>query len=118
MKIPTIGQLGKSKIPVKFARAERRKLWYSATYVEDDGAERQFEFPIDVSWTDDGVFLPEHKPVQLMRWMREHLEFIQRSLSAAMGGGPPPYDPPDYSQSRPAGTASRGIARPYPPGVK
>lgn len=52
-----------------FVRYQDGALWYRT----DDG----FEFPISNEEAKGAVFLPEHKAIHLMRWIRKHLELME-----------------------------------------
>jgi len=54
---------------VHFVCYKQKELWYAT----EDG----FEFPVPISDTGDGEFLPEDKAMFFMRWIRKHLEEIE-----------------------------------------
>lgn len=56
---------------VTFVRFQRGELWYKC----EDG----FEFPVPVNDTGDGEFKSEDKSTFFMRWIRKHMEYIERS---------------------------------------
>ncbi len=62
----------------KFAYCMDGALWY-----EVDG----FRFPVPFSETVGACFMPEHKAINLMRWIRKQLEenASQQDSSAANG---------------------------------
>lgn len=72
MNIPTIKEcVIDSK--VIFLRYQQGELWYKC----DNG----FEFPVPISDTGSGAFLPEDKAVYFMRWIRNHLVMLQNALA-------------------------------------
>lgn len=55
---------------VQFMFYRAKELWYRT----DDG----FEFPVPIEDTGDGVFLNEDKAMMFMRYIRKHLENIEK----------------------------------------
>jgi len=56
------------KVHFKFYR--QKELWYAT----EDG----FEFPVPIDDIGDGVFLNEDKAMLFMRYIRKHLEMIDK----------------------------------------
>jgi len=56
---------------VEFVRYQSGELWYRC-------ANHDFEFPVPVSDTGEGVFLPEDKGVFFTRWIRPQLAIIEQ----------------------------------------
>ena len=57
----------------KFAYCTDGALWY-----EVDG----FRFPVPFTETTGACFMPEHKAINLMRWIRKQLEEIETQKGA------------------------------------
>ena len=55
-----------------FVRFADDTLWYRCT--------NGFEFPVSVEEAKGGIFLPEDKASFFMRWIRKHLDFLNRAL--------------------------------------
>jgi hypothetical protein len=55
---------------VKFLLYRQGELWYTT--------ECGFEFPVPIADTGDGTFLNEDKAILFMRYIRKHLESIER----------------------------------------
>jgi hypothetical protein len=62
-------------------------LWYKIVYLSPDAGHAMsitesdilsFEFPVPVKDTGSGIFPNKIKAISLMRWVRQHLEKIQR----------------------------------------
>jgi len=51
-------------------------LWYRITGANAE--QFQFEFPVPVSDTGTGVFPSRIKAITLMRWVRKHLDKVQK----------------------------------------
>jgi len=60
---------------VKFLHYQDKELWY----VTECG----FEFPVPISDTGSGIFLSEDKAIVFMRWIRKHIELIEKSKHQA-----------------------------------
>jgi hypothetical protein len=75
MNIPNIKDLVQPGKRVTFVRYHKNDLWYRC----DDG----FEFPVNVSDTNDAEFLAEDKAITYMRWIRKHIDNIKEGLSEA-----------------------------------
>lgn len=67
---------------VRFLHYQDKELWY----VTECG----FEFPVPIGDTGTGIFLPEDKAIVFMRWIRKHIEFIEKSQAQADGLEAPP----------------------------
>jgi len=52
-------------------------LWYKITYEGTEGMSN-FEFPVPVGDTGTGIFNSEVKAITLMRWVRKHLDKIDK----------------------------------------
>lgn len=54
-------------------------LWYRIyAEKEKETGSSMFEFPIPIADTGTGIFPAQVKAITLMRWIRKHLEKIQR----------------------------------------
>jgi hypothetical protein len=57
-------------------------LWYriagSSELADGETGEFTFEFPVPVQDTGTGIFSASTKSITLMRWVRRHLEKIQK----------------------------------------
>ncbi|MCK9567400.1 hypothetical protein M0R72_00455 [Candidatus Pacearchaeota archaeon] len=62
---------------VRFVHYQDKELWYAT--------ECGFEFPIPISDCGSGIFLPEDKAIAFMRWIRKHLDLIEKSKSYVDG---------------------------------
>ena len=56
---------------VRFVHYQDKELWYIT--------ECGFEFPVHISDCVSGIFLPEDKAIAFMRWIRKHLDLIEKS---------------------------------------
>lgn len=56
---------------VRFLFYRAKELWYTT----EDG----FEFPVPIDDCGDAVFLNEDKAILFMRYIRKHLEMINRA---------------------------------------
>ena len=56
---------------VRFIHYQDQELWYTT--------ECGFEFPVPISDCGSGIFLPEDKAIAFMRWIRKHLDLIEKS---------------------------------------
>jgi hypothetical protein len=74
MAFPSIVELAKRTAVLE--RYNGGKLWYMIEC--DDGSLFQhFRFPIPVEDSGEGDFLPEMKGINLMRWIRKHIEHLK-----------------------------------------
>ncbi len=55
---------------VTFTNYRKGNLWY----ITDDG----FEFPVPIEDIGDGIFHAEEKAILLMRYIRKHLEVVNK----------------------------------------
>jgi len=69
MNIPNVKDLVMGDQKVYFSRYVEDHLWYR----NEAGT---FEFPVPISDTGSGVFLPEDKATYFMRWIRAHIQFL------------------------------------------
>lgn len=55
-------------------------LWYRIVYAEKSPSDETtgFDFPVPVRDTGTGIFPAQCKAITLMRWIRKHLEKVQR----------------------------------------
>ena len=54
-------------------------LWYRICDTTDNsGNKHLFEFPVPIGDTGTGIFPAQIKAITLMRWIRKHLERIQK----------------------------------------
>lgn len=60
----------------KFTHYKQGEMWY----VTEDG----FEFPVPINDTGDGVFHRQEKAMLLMRYIRKHLENIEKGKQEVM----------------------------------
>lgn len=81
MKLPSIVELAKET--AVFIRYQDRQLFYSIPYEWTHSPEGSFckklEVPIPVEDAGEGEFLPLMKGIQLIRWIRKHLDFLRES---------------------------------------
>lgn len=56
---------------VKFMHYRQKELWY----VTETG----FEFPVPIEDCGDGVFLAEDKAMLFMRYIRKHIEMLNKA---------------------------------------
>lgn len=78
MRVPNIKELIKGRCVLQ--RYEDGLLWYQISYSNADGDAALFNFPIPVN--DDaagGSFEVIEKPVTLMRWIREQIEYLNEA---------------------------------------
>lgn len=74
MNIPTTKDCVLDGARVTFVRYQSGQLWYRC----DNG----FEFPVPVSDTGDGAFMPEDKASMYMRWIRQHIAMLQVAIAS------------------------------------
>lgn len=72
MQLPTIGELVKGGKTAKLMYVTNGTPWYQI----DD-----FLFPIDE--VQGACFQRNEKAITLMRWVRKHLDFLQKSMDDA-----------------------------------
>jgi hypothetical protein len=63
---------------VTFTRFKEGELWYQT--------ECGFDFPVPVSDTGNGTFLPVDKAMLFMRYIRKHLAVLEEAKSEAFFG--------------------------------
>lgn len=91
------GIMDVAKRDCQFVRYQDHKLWYRvhwSTPIANDprfpGATVQemnvFDFPIPVGDAGEGVFEPEMKAINLMRWIRKHITFLSEAKEANVDG--------------------------------
>ena len=51
-------------------------LWYQI--VGSDGQKQIFEFPVPIADTGTGIFPSQTKAITLMRWIRKHLDKVEK----------------------------------------
>lgn len=94
LRVPRINEVMKHN--AEFVRYEDFKLWYvirystlqpdeeRTLYTDRDDAtiweDWQFEFPIPIGDARGGAFLPEMKVLNLMRWFRQYIEFLNGAI--------------------------------------
>jgi hypothetical protein len=61
---------------VQFVRYKEGELWY----VTECG----FEFPVPVSDTGEATFLAQDKAMLFMRYIRKHLEMLEKARAAEL----------------------------------
>ena len=69
----TITDMVKPGKKVHFTYYRQGELWYKT--------EGGFEFPVPMNDTGDGIFLAEDKAIYFMRYIRMHLESIEKGRS-------------------------------------
>ncbi len=60
-----------------FMRLAERQLWYAVLF--QDG--RVLEFPVPIADTDGATFREEDHPKFFMRWIRKHIELLEKRVS-------------------------------------
>ena len=82
-----IKEMVKDRRKVRFSFYRDRELWYAT----EDG----FEFPVPVDEVGNATFLHEDKAILFMRYIRKHIEFLDRArqehaaaVAQAENGGP------------------------------
>ena len=60
---------------VRFLYYKNKELWYSVLG-------KDFDFPVPISDTQEGVFLAEDKGMTFMRYIRKHIDFLESSKEA------------------------------------
>jgi hypothetical protein len=60
---------------VKFQLYTQGELWYTT----DDG----FDFPVSISDTGNGTFLAEDKAILFMKYIRKHMEMLEKAKQEA-----------------------------------
>lgn len=93
MKIPTIAQI--MKRPCEFVRYQDNTLWYRVSWWNElrsgetytAGVFENFDFPVPLDSHAAGVFEAEMKAVNLMRWIRKHIEFLTEARAVENDGG-------------------------------
>ncbi len=73
----TLKEMVKDNQKVRFRYYRENELWYAT--------ECGFEFPVPVDDTGTGVFLAEDRAIRFMRWIRRHMELIEKSRQQADG---------------------------------
>ena len=67
---------------VRFVFYRKGELWYEVIrdVPSPDGLTRSvlMSFPVPISDTGDGTFLPEDKAITYMRWIRKQLEELKK----------------------------------------
>lgn len=71
MKVPTVVELVKDN-SAHFVEFRDDCLWYAIG---------SFAFPIPISDASGGTFRAAEKSLLLMRWIRKHVEFLNRALA-------------------------------------
>jgi hypothetical protein len=75
MRLPNLGDLVKDNQRVRIAWYRDGEIWYRH--------ESGFEFPIKGDDLKGAVFKAEDKAILFMRWIRKHLEYLQKSMEEA-----------------------------------
>jgi hypothetical protein len=76
MKLPKLTDVVGADKTVKFVFYRDKELWYRG--------EGNFEFPVSLEDAGTATFKAEDKSVYFMRWIRKHLEYLQKSLESEM----------------------------------
>jgi hypothetical protein len=89
VNIPEINQVMKETC--EFVRYSDHTLWYAIHYFVPAGTEvsngyavvgEVFEFPVPVDDAGAGNFERDMKAINLMRWIRKHIEFLTDARKA------------------------------------
>jgi len=83
MKLPKLTDMVAQNKKVFFSFYRDGELWYKC--------ENNFEFPIPKDDMKGAIFKAEDKSIFFMRFIREHLKFLQASLDNE-NTSPPPVD--------------------------
>ncbi len=85
LRIPSVSDV--MKLSCEFQRYEDFKLWYrihwntevesTFSYASTVVEVNVFDFPIPVDDAGAGEFLPEMRAINLMRWIRKHIDFLR-----------------------------------------
>lgn len=70
-KMNSIKEMVNNNKRVAFVRYQNNELWYST--------ECGFEFPVPISDTGEAAFLNSDKALLFMRWIRKHIDVIQKA---------------------------------------
>lgn len=70
-KMNSIKEMVNNNKRVAFVRYQNSELWYST--------ECGFEFPVPISDTGEAAFLNSDKALLFMRWIRKHIDVIQKA---------------------------------------
>ncbi len=72
---------------VQFQRYFDAQLWYSLHMSQDDyhnGGAQLMEFPVPIEEIGDATFYAHDKAILFMRYIRKHLEMIEKAKEAAV----------------------------------
>lgn len=70
-RVATIKDRVASGKVVTFSHYQQGELWY----ICEDG----FEFPVPIDDTGDAKFKPDDKAMFFMRWIRKHMQLIEKA---------------------------------------
>lgn len=82
MRVPTIKELMREQC--KFFKYHDGKLWYQIIYgYSDRGREYiiQWDFPVPVNDIGGGEMGSTEKAITMMRWIRKHIEYLNKALT-------------------------------------
>lgn len=83
MRVPTIKDVMHE--PCVFTRYEDGKLWYQISYAyrgtTDLMYHGSFDFPVPVNDVGGGSLGLSEKAVTLMRWIRKHIEYLNKAIA-------------------------------------
>lgn len=86
MNLPAIVELAKGF--VVFNRYQDGALYYDVFTSPPTLMQKSaLTFPVPISDTGDGAFLPSDKAITFMRWIRKHLEFLRESMEKEQTNG-------------------------------
>ena len=92
MKLPTLTQAAKGS--ASFSRTTNETIWYALVWhdeVEGDlgqeiGSSHTMEIPIPRDDMGEGTFMPAMKGIEILRWIRKHIEVLQIGNEFLSGG--------------------------------
>lgn len=64
---------------VYFAHYQKGELWYHT--------ECGFEFPVPIDDTGDGIFLAQDKAMLFMRYIRKHIDYLNKAKEDHVNSG-------------------------------
>ena len=67
----SIKEMVKNRKKARFSFYRDKELWY----ITEDG----FEFPVPIDEVGNATFLHEDKAILLMRYIRKHIEFLDKA---------------------------------------
>ena len=73
MKVPTLKELVTGNQKAEFSSCHGGYLWYQVAGVE---------FPVPLEEAKGGCFFRTMRSVEMMRWIRKHLQHLQEAIDA------------------------------------